>query len=311
MRAPVRALVVGGATALCLGGLSAPAWSAPADLCATGTTFTIAPTTQTDLADEARTALEAKGLVEDVDGTITVTIASVGDLTNGSDPTPALALTSGSVDPAALTQDEDWAVVADGEVAAAIDELYGGTCEDVDTTPRPTPTPSAELRLEAAKAPAQAPAAAPVTAPARPQAAAPKASAPQAASPKAASPKAASPKAASPKAAAPAAAAPKAAAPAAAPAAPTLDDRDCDDFATQREAQAFFDANDPANDPHLLDRDGDQIACEANADGSSDRSTAAYIDAGLVDGANLPGVAGGAALVVAGLGVGLRARRRS
>ena len=52
MRAPVRALVVGGATALCLGGLSAPAWSAPADLCATGTTFTIAPTTQTDLADE-------------------------------------------------------------------------------------------------------------------------------------------------------------------------------------------------------------------------------------------------------------------
>ena len=76
MRAPVRALVVGGATALCLGGLSAPAWSAPADLCATGTTFTIAPTTQTDLADEARTALEAKGLVEDVDGNRFVDLAS-------------------------------------------------------------------------------------------------------------------------------------------------------------------------------------------------------------------------------------------
>jgi len=40
-------------------------------------------------------------------------------------------------------------------------------------------------------------------------------------------------------------------------------DRDCSDFATQAEAQAFFLANGgPARDPHRLDGDGDGIACE-------------------------------------------------
>lgn len=40
-------------------------------------------------------------------------------------------------------------------------------------------------------------------------------------------------------------------------------DRDCDDFATQAEAQAFFEAaGGPAADPHRLDGDGDGIACE-------------------------------------------------
>lgn len=39
-------------------------------------------------------------------------------------------------------------------------------------------------------------------------------------------------------------------------------DKDCKDFKTQREAQAFFEANDPTNDPHRLDRDEDGRVCE-------------------------------------------------
>ena len=38
-------------------------------------------------------------------------------------------------------------------------------------------------------------------------------------------------------------------------------DKDCGDFATHSEAQAFFEAA-GAGDPHRLDRDGDGIACE-------------------------------------------------
>ena len=39
-------------------------------------------------------------------------------------------------------------------------------------------------------------------------------------------------------------------------------DKDCADFKTQRDAQSFFEANDPANDPHRLDRDSDGEVCE-------------------------------------------------
>jgi endonuclease YncB( thermonuclease family) len=39
-------------------------------------------------------------------------------------------------------------------------------------------------------------------------------------------------------------------------------DRDCSDFDTQAQAQSFFLNNDPDNDPHRLDADGDRIACE-------------------------------------------------
>lgn len=40
-------------------------------------------------------------------------------------------------------------------------------------------------------------------------------------------------------------------------------DKDCSDFATQKEAQRFFKANGgPTKDPHNLDRDGDGVACE-------------------------------------------------
>lgn len=46
---------------------------------------------------------------------------------------------------------------------------------------------------------------------------------------------------------------------------PAGPDRDCADFATQEEAQAFFEAaGGPAEDPHRLDRDRDGLACEQN-----------------------------------------------
>lgn len=38
---------------------------------------------------------------------------------------------------------------------------------------------------------------------------------------------------------------------------------DCSDFSTHADAQEFFDAHDPANDPYHLDRDHDGIACES------------------------------------------------
>ena len=41
---------------------------------------------------------------------------------------------------------------------------------------------------------------------------------------------------------------------------PPFQDRDCRDFSTQAEAQAFFESNQPG-DPHRLDGNGDRIAC--------------------------------------------------
>ncbi|UFJ41815.1 excalibur calcium-binding domain-containing protein [Brevibacillus humidisoli] len=39
--------------------------------------------------------------------------------------------------------------------------------------------------------------------------------------------------------------------------------RNCDDFASQEEAQAFYEASGgPDKDPHRLDRDRDGLACE-------------------------------------------------
>jgi Excalibur calcium-binding domain len=40
-------------------------------------------------------------------------------------------------------------------------------------------------------------------------------------------------------------------------------DRDCSDFATQRQAQRFFKNHHPRSDPHRLDADHDGLACEA------------------------------------------------
>lgn len=55
-----------------------------------------------------------------------------------------------------------------------------------------------------------------------------------------------------------------------APAAPGLPldsdgpDRDCGDFSTRAEAQAFYEAaGGPGSDPHRLDNDGDGLACES------------------------------------------------
>ena len=45
---------------------------------------------------------------------------------------------------------------------------------------------------------------------------------------------------------------------------PSVPDRNCSDFDTWAEAQAFFEAEGgPESDPHRLDRDGDGIACES------------------------------------------------
>lgn len=43
----------------------------------------------------------------------------------------------------------------------------------------------------------------------------------------------------------------------------TTTDFDCDDFATQYEAQLFYEAN-GSSDPHDLDRDNDGLACDWN-----------------------------------------------
>jgi len=44
---------------------------------------------------------------------------------------------------------------------------------------------------------------------------------------------------------------------------PVVGDRDCSDFSTQRDAQAFFESNGgPTNDFHGLDRDKDGVVCE-------------------------------------------------
>jgi len=40
------------------------------------------------------------------------------------------------------------------------------------------------------------------------------------------------------------------------------DDKDCSDFSTHAEAQAFFESQ-GSGDPHALDRDGDGLACES------------------------------------------------
>ena len=47
------------------------------------------------------------------------------------------------------------------------------------------------------------------------------------------------------------------------PTPPVRGDRDCSDFATRGEAQAFFIAQGPG-DPHRLDDDRDGVACELN-----------------------------------------------
>ncbi len=54
---------------------------------------------------------------------------------------------------------------------------------------------------------------------------------------------------------------------------PTRDDRDCSDFATQEEAQQFFESA-GENDPHDLDPDNNGVACESIAAQASPAATA-------------------------------------
>ena len=98
----------------------------------------------------------------------------------------------------------------------------------------------------------------------------------------------------------------------------TTADKDCADFSSQAEAQAFFTTHGgPAIDRHRLDADNDGIACETyfGTDGSdaADRSQARTINAGVPDvaGPNTLGLLGGGLLVLSGIGVAVRARRAS
>jgi hypothetical protein len=81
-------------------------------------------------------------------------------------------------------------------------------------------------------------------------------------------------------------------------------DRDCVDFATQDEAQEFFDRHggSSSNDVDNLDADGDGIACEGRAPGDA---PVGGIDTGAGGTAAAPG--GGSPLPVAlgGAGIGL------
>ncbi len=43
-----------------------------------------------------------------------------------------------------------------------------------------------------------------------------------------------------------------------------FNDKNCDDFSSQQEAQTFFnEQGGPTKDPHGLDRDGDGVVCES------------------------------------------------
>lgn len=90
-------------------------------------------------------------------------------------------------------------------------------------------------------------------------------------------------------------------------------DKDCPDFASQAEAQAFFtDNGGPASDRHRLDADDDGQACEDHFGGdNASRVQARTISAGTPEGGGIApaGLAGGALLVGAGVALGLRARR--
>ncbi|WP_273852041.1 excalibur calcium-binding domain-containing protein [Guptibacillus spartinae] len=50
------------------------------------------------------------------------------------------------------------------------------------------------------------------------------------------------------------------------------DDKNCDDFSSQEEAQTYYENNDPDTDPSDLDRDDDGQACENSSYSGSDSS---------------------------------------
>jgi len=50
------------------------------------------------------------------------------------------------------------------------------------------------------------------------------------------------------------------------------DDKNCDDFSSQEEAQNYYESNNPDEDPSGLDRDNDGQACEGSSYSGSDSS---------------------------------------
>ncbi len=50
------------------------------------------------------------------------------------------------------------------------------------------------------------------------------------------------------------------------------DDKNCDDFSSQEEAQTYYENNNPDSDPSGLDRDDDKQACEGYSYSSSSSS---------------------------------------
>lgn len=85
-------------------------------------------------------------------------------------------------------------------------------------------------------------------------------------------------------------------------------DKDCVDFATHEQAQAYFDAH--PGDPDLLDGDGDGIACEAllRADGVPFAGDDGERDGGGSDSAVTLPLFAGALLVAGGYAAGVRRR---
>jgi hypothetical protein len=91
-------------------------------------------------------------------------------------------------------------------------------------------------------------------------------------------------------------------------------DKDCRDFSTQQEAQAFFEASRPG-DPHNLDADNDGKACEhlpsAPAGQVREVPTGAVETGGMsTDGPESLGLLVGGAVLLAGGSVVLRRRSR-
>lgn len=316
-RTIIAGLAVSGGLALAF---TAPAQAAvPTDLCAPGTTFSVEAADGVDpvLVGSVRDALTARGLVAADEADLSATIAPASEVTAGGDASVmAVALTSGELDPA-TTLDDDWAPALWTDGATPVNALLDASCGAAEPAPV----------VEVAPEPAAPTPAAPVAAPAAPEVVVPQSApaAPEVAVPQAApaAPKAVVPQAA-PAAPAPAApAAPEIAAPAAPATAEAkravdsvdLADRDCADFPTQAAAQTFFTTHGgPATDPHRLDADDDGIACEshfAGDDAAPSRDEARTINAGVPDVADPStlGLVGGLALVTAGAGVAVRARR--
>lgn len=329
MRAAHRTALAVAAVSL---GLATPVLASPAlaagggALCEPGTTVTITSAADAATTDAVRDALIARGLAPAASGgALTATLAPADAVVDGGSPSVmAVALHAGELDPSAAVEGSDWAPIGLAGGGAATESLLTDACGALEVpaveTPAQAPAPAADAAPAAAPvaAPAEAPVAAQQQAPAAaPQVAAPKAVAskvtPKSAAAPQVAPKAAALKAAAPKAvpaakaapAKPAAASPKVAVPAVGP-----NDKDCRDFSSQADAQAYYvSKGGPTVDPDGLDADRDAVACETWDYGSSDRSGAMLIDSGFGDRADLLGLLGGSLLVAAGVGCALRIRR--